>query len=56
MATLIIAPPRVIRFSQEGSVAVFSWLDGGFGYALSGPLGRQDLLRVAEVVHAQLQP
>jgi anti-sigma factor RsiW len=43
------------RFSRDGSVGVFSWIDGGFGYGLSGALGREELLRVAEAVYAQLQ-
>jgi anti-sigma factor RsiW len=43
------------RFSQEGSVGVFSWIDDGMGYGLSGELPRPELLRVAEVVYAQLE-
>ena len=43
------------RFSRDGSVGVFSWIDGGFGYGLSGALAREELLRVAEAVYAQLQ-
>jgi anti-sigma factor RsiW len=42
------------RFSQEGPVPGFYWVDRGFGYALAGPLSRQDLLRLAQAIHPQL--
>jgi anti-sigma factor RsiW len=44
------------RFSQEGKVAVFYWIDGRYGYALSGELGRDALLKVATTVYKQLNP
>ena len=44
------------RFSQEDRVAVFYWVDGNFGYALSGEVRRDQLLRVADVVYKQLNP
>ncbi|MGB5081227.1 MAG: anti-sigma factor [Burkholderiales bacterium] len=44
------------RFSQEDRVSVFYWVDGDFGYALSGEVRRAQLLRVAEVVYKQLNP
>jgi anti-sigma factor RsiW len=44
------------RFSQEDKVAVFYWIDGKYGYALSGEMGRDALLRVANVVYKQLNP
>ena len=44
------------RFSQEDRVSVFYWVDGNFGYALSGEMKREQLLRVAEVVYKQLNP
>jgi len=44
------------RFSQEDRVSVFYWVDGNFGYALSGEVRREQLLRVAEVVYKQLNP
>lgn len=37
-------------------VGVFYWLDGSLGYALSGELERQQLLRAAEAVHHGLNP
>ncbi len=33
------------RFSQEDKVAVFYWIDGRLGYALSGELPKPELLR-----------
>lgn len=44
------------RFSQEDRVSVFYWVDGNFGYALSGEVRREQLLKVADVVYKQLNP
>ena len=44
------------RFSQEDRVSVFYWVDGNFGYALSGEVRKDQLLQVAEVVYKQLNP
>lgn len=42
------------RFAGEGSAAAFYWIDGGFGYALTGESGREALLPAARVVYEQL--
>lgn len=44
------------RHAQEGKVGVFYWVDGPFGYALSGELDRPQLLQVAELVYRALNP
>jgi len=44
------------RFAQDRGVSVFYWLDGKFGYALSGEIDKAELLRVAKVVYQQLNP
>ena len=44
------------RFAQEGQVGVFYWIDGRFGYALSGNLDKAALAAVANAVYAQLEP
>ncbi len=44
------------RFIQEGSVRVFYWLDGQFGYALSGEVEKAELSRVANAIYYQLNP
>jgi anti-sigma factor RsiW len=44
------------RFSQEDRVSVFYWVDGNFGYALSGETGREQLLTIADIVYKQLNP
>jgi anti-sigma factor RsiW len=44
------------RFAQEGKVRIFYWVDGPFGYALSGELEREPLLRAANSVYRQLNP
>ncbi len=52
------AEPRdtAFRFSQEDKVAVFYWIDGKLGYALSAEMDRAHLLTVATVVYRQLNP
>ena len=44
------------RYTQERGVSVFYWLDGKFGYALSGEIDKPELLRVAKAVYQQLNP
>ena len=44
------------RFSQEDKVSVFYWIDGSYGYALSGEMGKDTLLSVADAVYRQLNP
>ncbi|MES2074610.1 MAG: anti-sigma factor, partial [Pseudomonadota bacterium] len=44
------------RFAQEGRVGVFYWIDGKFGYALSGALDKTALGKIAGAVYAQLEP
>lgn len=42
------------RYSSEGPVPGFYWVDEGYGYALSGTLSRQALLQLAQAVYHQL--
>ena len=44
------------RFSQEDRVSVFYWIEGRYGYALSGEMGREQLLGMADAVYRQLNP
>ena len=44
------------RFAREGQIGVFYWIDGRFGYALSGEVEKSQLLRVATLVYHQLNP
>ena len=45
------------RFTREGNVRVFYWIDRKFGYALSSAdLERDELLKLANVVYRQLNP
>jgi anti-sigma factor RsiW len=44
------------RFAQDGNVRQFYWIDRGLGYALSGELGKEDLLKVANAVYRHLNP
>ncbi|GAB1575603.1 anti-sigma factor family protein [Bordetella petrii] len=42
------------QFAQDGPVRVFYWVDGQFGYALSGEVERGELMRVSTEVYRQL--
>ena len=42
------------RYSADGPVPAFYWIDQGFGYAMSGPVSREELMRLAELVYQQL--
>ena len=44
------------RFAREGQVNVFYWIDGNFGYALSGAIDKRTLGDVAGAVYRQLAP
>ncbi len=42
------------RYSTDGPVPSFYWVDQGFGYALSGAVSREELMKLAELVYRQL--
>lgn len=42
------------RFAEEGSLKVFYWIDGRFGYALSAAIDKAQLGRIATAVYDQL--
>lgn len=44
------------RYARENGIGVFYWLDGRFGYALSGEMEKPELLRIATAVYQQLNP
>jgi anti-sigma factor RsiW len=44
------------RYADEHGVSVFYWLDRKLGYALSGEVAKDELLRLATTVHRQLNP
>lgn len=50
------ARETAFRFAREGDVRVFYWMDGRFGYALSGEVERARLLKIAEAVYRELNP
>ena len=51
-----IEEPTAFRFAREGTVSVFYWIDGQWGYALSGDIDKPALSRVANIVYRQLNP
>jgi anti-sigma factor RsiW len=44
------------RFAREKNIGVFYWVDQKLGYALSGDIEKNELLRVANMVYRQLNP
>ncbi|MGF6774241.1 anti-sigma factor RsiW [Paraburkholderia sp. GAS199] len=42
------------KLYQDGPVNVFYWVDGDFGYAVSGGIDRKELLQLSHDVYAQL--
>lgn len=42
------------RFLQQNKIGVFYWIDGKFGYALSGEMDKVELLSIAIAVYAEL--
>lgn len=42
------------RFAQHGEVNTFYWVEGDWGYALSGELSRNQLLQIAQAIHGYL--
>ena len=59
--TLYVTPPHkgdsvtAFRFSKEGPVSVFYWIDGDCGFAISGEIDRPALSRVAALVYKQVE-
>lgn len=47
-------PETTFRYSNDGPVPSFYWVDNGFGYALSGAVSRDELTKLAQLVHQQL--
>jgi len=49
-----VAQETVFRFTTDGAVPSFYWVEQGFGYALSAPLQRDALMQLAQAVYQQL--
>lgn len=47
-------PETAFRFAKRGLVSTFYWVEGNWGYALSGELSRAQLLQIAHAIHSQL--
>jgi anti-sigma factor RsiW len=48
------ANTTAFRLYQEGPVNVFYWVDGNYGYAVSGGIDRTVMLELAHDVYSQL--
>jgi anti-sigma factor RsiW len=49
-----VAQETAFRFTTDGAVPSFYWVEQGFGYALSAPLLRVALMQLARTVYQQL--
>lgn len=49
-----VSAETAFRYSSDGPVPAFYWTDQGFGYAMSGPVARDELMRLAGLVYQQL--
>lgn len=47
-------PESVFRYTDSDNVRTLYWIDGSMGYALSGQVSKQTLLRLGEAVYSQL--
>lgn len=48
------AQETAFRYSGDGPVPSFYWVEQGFGYALSGAVSRDELMKLAQLVYQQL--
>ncbi len=47
-------PETAFRFAEQGVVSTFYWVEGNWGYALTGELSRTQLLQIAHAIHDRL--
>ena len=45
----------VFHYAREGNLDVFYWVNGQFGYALAGDIGRNQMLVVAKEVYKEFE-
>lgn len=50
------APDTSFKIMEQNGTSAFYWIDRGYGYALSGGIGKARMLAVATAVEQQLQP
>jgi anti-sigma factor RsiW len=48
-------PDTAMRYSSEGQLAAFSWVDGDVAYVVSGESNRDQLQKVAQAMYAQME-
>ena len=50
----VSANTTAFKLYEDGPVNVFYWVDGDFGYAVSGGIDRKQLLQLSHDVYSQL--
>jgi anti-sigma factor RsiW len=53
-ASALNTQESAFRFTSEGTISSFYWVEQGFGYALTGPVARETLMQLAQAVYRQL--
>ncbi len=56
LSTDVTNRDSAFRYLQEGGVHVFYWIDREVGYALSGELRKDEMLKIARSIYEQLNP
>lgn len=54
LKTSVKGSDTAFRFAEDNGVGVFYWVDGEFGYALSGTLDKTRLLEIAKAVYGKV--
>jgi anti-sigma factor RsiW len=49
------APDTALRYRVSGQVGAYYWIEGEFGYVMTGPADRDRLQRVAQQAYEQLE-
>jgi len=47
--------PAAFKYERQGDLGTFYWVEGTTGYAIVGPLPREQLLALAESIYKQGQ-
>jgi anti-sigma factor RsiW len=56
LSTDVANRDSAFRYTREGDVHVFYWIDREVGYALSGELRKEEMLQIARTLYEQVNP
>jgi anti-sigma factor RsiW len=49
------APQTALRYTATGDIAAFQWVEGQYGYVVSGPAQRDKLQKIAQSAYEQME-